>query len=99
MKLHEFWNSRICSTVTVGVGESWCLPLTQIIRMQTLWLFDDKFNLICVIIMHSASCSTELITPYLFSLSSATSCAVYYKLVLLTCSNNINMALADSLYL
>ena len=83
MKFPEFWNSRICSIVTVGVWESRCLPLTQMIRMKILWLF-DKFhlNFKCdYLVTHGVSCPTECITPYLFFLSSATSCIVYYKLV------------------
>lgn len=99
-KLSEFWISRMCSTVTVIDDESWCLPLTQIIRMQIVWLFVNKFHLICkCLTMRSVSCPTKCIIPYLLSLSSATSCTVCHKLVLLTCSDKINIATADSLYL
>lgn len=100
MKLHGFWNSRICSTVTVG--ESWCRPLTQIIRMQILWHFVDKFHLICMcdfLTMHSVSSPIKHVISHLLSLSSAASCTVYHKMVLLTCSDKISITIADSLHL
>lgn len=93
------------------VGSAIPLPLlmenhdvsqTQIIRMQIVWLFVDKFHLICkcdCLTMQSVSCPTKCIIPYLLSLFSATSCTVCHKLVLLTYSDKINIATADCLYL